>query len=112
MLIIFLKIIVASLIISICSWLASKQSALAGFITALPLTTMIALLFSQIEWKDSDQSVEYAKNILYAVPFSLLFFVPFLLAKKFQLSFWSCYFSGTLLLLIGFLIHSGLTKNS
>jgi len=83
---------------------------LAGFLTALPLTTLLALVFSQLEWGNSDQSVEYAKSVFIAVPISLLFFAPFLLANKFQLNFWSCYFIGIGLLFVGYLIHANLTK--
>ncbi|MDC0980328.1 hypothetical protein OAQ84_01190 [Bdellovibrionales bacterium] len=104
------KVILAAILISFVSWLSGKRTSLAGFLTALPITTLLALAFSHLEWGDAKQSVEYAKSIFIAVPISLLFFVPFLLAKRFQLNFWSCYSLGVLLLFIGFLIHSALTK--
>jgi hypothetical protein len=99
------KIIVAAVLISTVSWLSGKKTGLAGFLTALPLTTLIALAFSQLEWGDAKQSVEYAKSVFVAIPVSLLFFVPFLLAQKFQLGFWTCYSSGIVLLAIGYFIH-------
>ncbi|MBT3236897.1 MAG: hypothetical protein HN353_13160 [Bdellovibrionales bacterium] len=104
------KVIVAALMISFVSWLAGKKSGLAGFLTALPLTTLIALAFSHLEWGDQQQSMDYAKSILLAIPISLLFFIPFLLATRFNLSFWSCYSSGIALLGIGYLIHSYAVK--
>ena len=58
------KVFVAAILISFVSWLSGKKIALAGFLTAIPLTTLIALAFSQLEWKDSTQSVEYAKSDL------------------------------------------------
>ena len=79
---------------------------MAGFLTALPLTTLLALAFSQIEWGDPKQSVEYAKSVFVAIPVSLLFFVPFLLANKLQLGFWQCYFSGLGLLAAGYFLHT------
>jgi len=106
------KVVVSAILISFVSWLSGKKIALAGFLTALPLTTLLALAFSQIEWGDSDQSVEYAKSVFIAVPISLLFFIPFLFAKKLQLNFWSCYSSGLVLLFIGYIIHSALTKQT
>jgi uncharacterized membrane protein (GlpM family) len=99
------KAIVGGLIISLVSWLSGTKSTLAGFITALPITTMLALAFSYMEWSDPAKSTAYAKSIFVAVPLSLLFFVPFLFAEKFQLGFWSMYFSGTCLLLVGYAIH-------
>ena len=104
------KVFVAAILISFVSWLSGKKIALAGFLTAIPLTTLIALAFSQLEWKDSTQSVEYAKSVFVAIPVSLLFFVPFLLASKLNLNFWSCYFSGIVLLGIGFFIHNWIVK--
>lgn len=104
------KILLSSLIISFVSWLSKKNTSLAGFLTALPLATLLSLAFSQFEWKDSAQSVEYAKSIFIAIPASLLFFVPFLLAKKLELSFWSCYLSGIVLLGVGYFIHKAVVN--
>lgn len=104
------KTIVAAVLISFVSWLSGKKTSLAGFITALPLTTLLALAFSQLEWQDSKQSVEYAKSVFVAIPVSLLFFVPFLFAQKLNLNFWGCYISGIILLGVGYIIHSYLSK--
>lgn len=104
------KVIMASALISFVSWLSGKQTSLAGFLTALPLTTLLALAFSHLEWGNAEQSVEYAKSVFVAVPVSLLFFVPFLLAKKFQLSFWGCYSLGIALLAVGYVLHAQIMK--
>lgn len=104
------KVIVAALLISFVSWLAGKKIGLAGFLTALPLTTLLALAFSHLEWGDTKQSVEYAKSVFIAIPVSLLFFVPFLLAERLNLSFWSCYSIGVALLGVGYYVHSYATK--
>ena len=100
------KTLIAALLITFVSWLSGKKSHLAGFLTALPLTSMLALAFSYVEWGDSNQSVEYAKSVFIAVPISLLFFLPFLFAQKLNLNFWNCYFIGVVLLAIGYFIHS------
>ena len=52
------KVIMASVVISFVSWLSGKQTSLAGFLTALPLTTLLALAFSHLEWGNSEQSVK------------------------------------------------------
>jgi hypothetical protein len=100
------KVLIASVLISSVSWLANKNTSLAGFLTALPLTSMLALAFSQIQFNDSSISIEYAKSVLIAVPLSLLFFVPFLFANKMHLNFWTCFISGVIFLGIGYVIHS------
>ncbi len=104
------KTVLAAVLISFVSWLSGKKTALAGFITALPLTTLLALAFSHFEWQDAKQSVEYAKSVFVAIPVSLLFFVPFLLAQRFNLSFWNCYIIGIVLLGVGYFLHTYITK--
>lgn len=111
MLFAFGKIILSGIVISFVSWLSGRKTGLAGFLTALPLGTLLALAFSQVEFKNSSQTVEYAKSILYAIPLSLLFFIPFLLSKKLNLGFWTCYGAGIILLFIGFLVHSWIVKS-
>lgn len=105
MLLFGIKTLLAAVIISFVSWLAGKKPILAGFITALPLTTMLALVFTQVEWKNSAGSVEYAKSVFVAVPVSLLFFLPFLFAQRLSLSFWTCFTLGIVFLGIGYFIH-------
>lgn len=100
-----LKMTLAAFVIAGSSWLSGKRPELAGFIIALPLTTLLALAFSYTEYKDSSVSIAFAKSILVGVPVSLLFFVPFLLSDKFHLSFWHCYLLGILLLGVGYFIH-------
>ncbi len=104
------KTIVAALLISFVSYLSGKKTALAGFLTALPLTTILALAFSQVEWGNSKQTVEYAKSVFVAVPISLVFFVPFLFSEKLNLGFWTCYSIGLVFLAIGYFVHAGLAK--
>ena len=104
------KTIVAAILISFVSWLSGKKTNLAGFLTALPLTTLLALAFSHMEWGDSKQSVEYAKSVFVAIPVSLLFFIPFLLAQKFNFNFWTCYGLGIVLLGLGYIIHTYVVK--
>lgn len=104
------KVVFAGLVISFLSWLSGKNARLAGFLTAMPLTTLLALAIGQMEWGDPQQSVDYAKSILFALPLTLLFFVPFVLAGKFNLGFWTCYVSGIALLVVGYFIHNFITR--
>jgi predicted membrane channel-forming protein YqfA (hemolysin III family) len=104
------KTVVAAILISFVSWLSGRKTGLAGFLTALPLTTLLALAFSHMEWGDNKQSVEYAKSIFVAIPVSLLFFIPFLLAEKLNLNFWTCYIGGVALLGGGYFIHAQVIK--
>lgn len=99
------KTLLAGTVIAFSSWLAGKQPRLAGFILALPIASMLALAFNQTEYGDSQKSVAFAKSIVFAVPLSLLFFVPFLFADKLQWPFWGLYLAGFFLLGAGYGIH-------
>jgi hypothetical protein len=94
----FLKVIAAALLIAAASSLAGKNPSLAGFLIALPLTSMIALLFTYSEHRDMNKINEFATSILVSVPLSLIFFLPFLMTKWIKLSFPAAFSLGIVLL--------------
>ena len=100
-----LKVLFAGLIIALSSWLAGHNPRMAGFIIALPMASLIAIAFVHFEHNSVEKTILYAKSILIAVPVSYLFFLPFFLAKQFNMNFWMIYGSGILLLTLGFFIH-------
>ncbi len=83
-----LKIVIAVSIILDTSWLSGKRPELAGFLTALPLVSILALAFSYTDHGSLTLSAKYARSIIIAVPVSWLFFLPFFLCERLQLSFW------------------------
>ncbi len=99
------KIVFSATLIAFASWLSGKKPELAGFIIALPLVTLLALPFSYLEYQDAEKSVRFAQSIFIAVPLSLLFFVPFLLATKLMWNFWALYGAGLILLVAGYGVH-------
>lgn len=103
------KVFVSAVLISFASWLAGRAPGLAGFIASLPLTTLIVLPFARIEHADPAASVTFARSIFLAVPLSLLFFVPFLLAERLGLGFWQAYATGCGLLLPAYWIHRAIS---
>lgn len=102
------KIFTSAGLIALVSWLSGRDTKLAGFLTAMPLVSVLALAFSQVQHKDAQQSVAYAKDIFTAIPLSLLFFLPFLFAKHLNLPFWGLYGLGILLVGAGFIVHQKL----
>jgi len=100
------KIFISTSIIVFSSWLAGKKPGLAGFIFALPISTLLVIPLHYKEWNDAGKTVEFAKSIFFSVPLSLVFFIPFLFAQKYQLNFWTMYSSGVVLLIFGYFIHS------
>ena len=100
----------AASIIALCSWLSGKKPEMAGFITALPLVSIMALAFSFVEHKDVETTTRYAQSILIAVPISYLFFVPFFFTKTTGLGFWPSWGLGLVLLTIGYFLHQWILK--
>lgn len=100
-----LKVIVAALVIAFASWLAGKKPEIAGFIIALPVVSLLALVFSYLEHKDAEASITFARSILVGVPVSYLFFLPFFFADKLGNSFWLSYLTGLALLVVGYFLH-------
>lgn len=100
-----LKALFSGTVIAFASWLAGKRPELAGFIIALPLVTLLALPLSYAQYNDPAASVKFAQSIFAAIPLSLLFFVPFLLAARLQWNFWMLYGAGLALLAAGYFIH-------
>lgn len=101
-----LKILISGFTIAFCSWLAGRKPILAGFIVALPLMSMLSILFSYAEYRDMAKINQFAVSILVAVPLSLLFFVPFVLNKWLKLNFMTTYGLAIGVLTAGYLIHS------
>jgi len=101
----FLKILLAAVVIAFASWLSGKKPELSGFIIALPLASILTLVFSYLEHKNPETSITFAKSILVGVPISYLFFVPFFFAKSLGMNFWIIYFVGIILLIMGYFLH-------
>jgi hypothetical protein len=104
------KVLLAALVIAFASWLSGKKPELSGFIIALPIASIIAIAFSYMEHKNTENTVLFAKSILIGVPVSYLFFVPFFFAKNFNMNFWMIYGLGIILLIGGYFVHKYLTS--
>ncbi|HCQ71107.1 MAG TPA: hypothetical protein DIU06_03030 [Rhodospirillaceae bacterium] len=105
-----LKAAIAASVIIFASWLAGKKPELAGFITALPLVSIMAIAFSYTQHDDVGNTVQYARSIIFAVPISWLFFVPFFFTEKFNLGFWPSWALGLALLAAGYFLHQWILK--
>lgn len=105
-----LKLALSVTVILGTSWLSGKKPELAGFLTALPLVSILALAFSYTDHYSLETSARYARSILLAVPVSWLFFLPFFVAERWGWSFWQAWGSGLVLLAMGYFLHQGLLR--
>ena len=99
------NILLAAAVIATASWLSGRYPGFAGFMVAMPLASLIVLPMSYLQHGSETGSVEMARSIFIAVPVSLLFFVPFFLSDRLELSFWQAYGIGVLTLPVAYLLH-------
>ena len=83
----WIKILISSFIIAGASHLAGRKPMLAGFIVALPLTSLLSLTWAYIEHRDMQKVNDFAVSILVAVPLSLAFFIPFCMNRWLKMNF-------------------------
>jgi len=81
------------LAISLCVILASAEAAkrsptLGAFIVALPLVSILSMTWLYWDAHDSAKVGAYAREILYLVPLSLVFFLPFLFEPRTHWPYW------------------------
>ncbi|MFQ5513868.1 MAG: hypothetical protein ACE5FG_05470 [Myxococcota bacterium] len=100
-----LKAIISGCLIAFASWLSGRAPVLAGFLVALPISTALVLPMSYLEHGSFSQTALLAKSILVAVPLTLSFFLPFLLAERLGWGFWLTYALGFVCLGMAFGLH-------
>jgi hypothetical protein len=105
-----INVVLSALIIGVAAWLSGRFPRGAGFLVALPLATMLVLPMAYFEHRDVGKTVDFATSILIAVPVIMLFLIPFILALRWGLSFWSSYFLACLWLVPAFFLHRYLVR--
>lgn len=104
------KTILSGMIIAFASWLAGRKPVLAGFIIALPLMSMLSILFSYLQYRDMNKINEFVLSIVTAVPLSFTFFIPFLLNRWLKMNFALTYLLGFLFVTLAFVTHQFIFK--
>jgi hypothetical protein len=83
-----LKLIVSALIIVAVSEIAKRNSGIGALLASLPLTTLLAVIWMQIEGSPTEQIAELVEQVFWLVLPSLLFFIIFPLLLKQGMDFW------------------------
>lgn len=105
-----LKVALSAILISYASWLAGRKPILAGFIIALPLTSILAILFAYFEHRSMEKVNAFATSILVAVPLSLSFFIPFVLNRWLKMNFAFTFILSIIFLVAAYFIATSLFK--
>lgn len=104
------KTLFSALFIAGVSTLSERHPQLAGFLTALPLTSLLVLSLTYARTGDGTVVSKYGVAIFAALPVSLLFFVPFLFYERLKGSFWWYLLAGLALLYAGYFVHRAVTE--
>lgn len=96
-----IKVVLSALVIAGASSLSTRHPLLAGYITALPLISILALSFAYLQNGNGEATSRFAVSVLAALPASVLFFVPFLFYPRWKGSWWWYLAAGIALLYLG-----------
>jgi hypothetical protein len=94
----FIKLMFSAGIIVAAAEVAKRNEFWGAMIIALPLSSMIAMGWLYADTQDSAKVSEFARDIFYLVPPSLLFFVPFLFEPKTHWPFWGNFAAGIIVM--------------
>ncbi len=104
-------VVLTSGLIALTSGMAGKRPGLAGFLLALPLSSMIALILNYTEYRDPEKASAFARSIFVAVPLSLTFFLPFFFADRLKLRFEFLFLAGIAFLALSYGVHRLLVRD-
>lgn len=104
------NMVLAASVVGLTSWLARSVPVTAGFIVAMPITTLLVLPLTYLQHGDAGNTQVLARSIFTAVPVTLVFFLPFLWADKLGLNFWQAYALACLTLGVGFFVHRAVAQ--
>lgn len=106
---IFKTILTAVVVVGV-SEIAKRSSTFAAMLAALPLTSILAMMWLYFDTKDTERIISLSYGIFWLVLPTLLFFImlPFLL--KNQLGFWFSMIVSCLVMLIFYLGYVFLGK--
>ena len=104
-----LKLLLSVAILLGAAEVAKRSPVLGAVIIALPLVSMLSMVWLYLDTKDSAKVSEFARDIFFLVPPSLLFFLPFLLEPRTNWPFWQNFSLGFVIMvaamgIINFLI--------
>lgn len=99
---IFLKILITALVVAGVSELAKRFSFMAAALASLPLTSILAFVWTYQETKDTQKIIELSHSILWLILPSALFFVVLPLFLKAGLHFYPSLIASSVLMIAAY----------
>jgi uncharacterized membrane protein (GlpM family) len=100
-----LKGLVSAVIIVALSELARRHAVLSGLLAAMPLTTLLVILWVYVDTRDVATIAQFSRSVLWALIPTALFFAALVVALKKGLSFWPALGFSMVLWMAGAVIH-------
>ena len=88
MLYIALKLVITSVVVVAVSEIAKRSSAFAAMLAALPLTSILAMIWLYVDTNDSEKIINLSNGIFWLVLPTLLFFLLLPVLLKNHIGFW------------------------
>jgi len=88
--------IVAVIVVAVAE-LSKRHPRYGALLLSLPLVSILAFLLSWFQHRDLPAISRLARETLVLVPLGLTFFLPFALAARAGLGFWSAFAAGVVL---------------
>ncbi|MCX7109228.1 MAG: DUF3147 family protein [Proteobacteria bacterium] len=82
MLLYLIKLCITLTVILGSAEVAKRYPTLGAFIVVLPLVSILSMTWLYWDTRDAAKVSDYAREIFYLVPLSLLFFMPFLFEQR------------------------------
>lgn len=98
---IVVKIFTSAIIIALVTEISKRSVTIGGLIAAMPILTVISLLWFYYEKKDNIFMAEFTKSVLAGFPMTILFFIPTIYMFKKGYNFYLVMFVGIIFLAIG-----------
>jgi hypothetical protein len=95
----------SAFVITFATCLSKRYPATAGFVTALPITTMLVLILGYVDGVNGEQRTSFARSLMVALALSVSFLIPFAVGPRLGLGFWASFTAGLALLGAGYLAH-------
>ena len=89
-------LVVAAIVVAVAE-LSKRYPRYGAILLSLPIVSILAFLFGWLQHHDLPAISKLARETLILVPLGLPFFIPFAVATRFGLGFWTCFTAGTVL---------------
>jgi hypothetical protein len=96
----FLKLVLSIVVIVGSAEVAKRSVFFGALIIAMPLASMLSMVWLYWDTQDSARVSAFARDIFYLVPPSLAFFLPFLFEPRTHWPFWGNFALGLLVMAV------------